>query len=119
MVDLAKEPVDPRSTRRKQARKVLFKSGCAYICGEPHLEHGCGKSPSHLPKDAPQDLELAPKEMRTVSGLQANHRSKNIDDNDIANLEWLCPSCHKIVDSQTEKGVSAVADTTGYLDGYS
>jgi HNH endonuclease. len=113
------EPVDPRSTQRKRARKTLFESGCPYICGEPHNQHGCGKSPPTLPKDAPVDLELAVEEFRTVSGLQANHRSKNIMDNDIANLEWLCPSCHKNIDKQTEKGVSVVKDTTGYLDGFS
>jgi hypothetical protein len=36
-------------------------------------------------------------------------------DNDLVNLEWLCPSCHKLEDSKTEKGVSQKGTNThGY-----
>lgn len=114
-----KEPVDPRSTQRKRARKTLFYWKVDYICGAPHYRKGsnhCGRSPKELPKDAPQDLELASKEKQFVSvTLQANHISKDIMDNDLANLEWLCPSCHKLEDSKTEKGVSQVENNFGYI----
>jgi hypothetical protein len=101
-------PLDPRSTQRKRARKILFRSGQPYIC------KGCQSSPVELPTDAPNHLELASPERRTVSGLQANHINKDILDNDLANLEWLCPSCHKLKDKQTSKGVSLKEDEFGY-----
>lgn len=103
-----KEPLDPRSTQRKRARKVLFRLGVPYICGSNSMDgSGCGRSPKELPKDAPHDLELAPVEKQFASvTLQANHVNKNIMDNDPVNLEWLCPSCHRLKDQLTEKGVS-------------
>ena len=102
-------PKDPRSTQRKRARQVLFKLGIDYICKD------CGRSPKYLPRDAPQTLRLAREYLRTVTGLQVNHINKDIMDNDPSNLEWLCPSCHKIKDSQTEKGVSVLEDNSfGY-----
>lgn len=103
-----REPKDPRSTQRKRARQILFRSGEPYVCNH------CGKSPKELPKDAPRNLELAPIHLRTVSSLQANHINKDIMDNDLVNLEWLCPSCHKIADSKTEKGVSPVEPDLDY-----
>lgn len=99
-------PKDPRSTQRKRARKVLFKSSRDYICED------CGCSPVGLPIDAPKHLKLAPKEKRTVSSLQADHKSKNIMDNDPANLAWKCPRCHKLSDSKTKKGV--ISENFGY-----
>lgn len=118
-----KTPKDPRSTQRKRARKVLFKSGRPYVC-EGYIKYDfeneistkviCGKSPKSLPPDAPKDLELAPVELRTVTGLQADHENKNIMDNDLANLSWKCPSCHKISDSQTGKLVSTKGDEFNY-----
>jgi ribosomal protein L37AE/L43A len=101
-------PKDPRSTQRKRARALLFRLRIPYICAD------CGKSPKLRPGDAPKDLELAPRYLRTVSGLQANHINKDIMDNDLANLEWLCPSCHKLKDKQTAKGVSLKEDEWGY-----
>jgi hypothetical protein len=46
--------------------------------------------------------------------LDANHRNKNVLDNDPVNVEWLCRSCHKNYDSQTGKGVSVRGDEHGY-----
>lgn len=101
-------PKDPRSTQRKRARKVLFRLGIPYVCND------CEKSPKMLPRDAPRNLELAPVYLRTITGLQANHINKDIMDNDPVNLEWLCPSCHRIKDNQTAKGVSIKDDEWGY-----
>jgi len=102
-------PKDPRSTQRKRARRLLFRLGLPYVCNE------CGKSPIHLPDDAPKHLQLAPMSMRTVSQLQANHINKNIHDNDPSNLEWLCPSDHRLKDNLTPKGVSVKGyDDMGY-----
>lgn len=112
------EPLDPRSTQRKRARKILFREEIPYICGAPHYREGayfCKHSPTKLPENAPQTLELAPVGMR-IDGLalQANHISKDIMDNDLVNLEWLCASCHKLEDSKTGKGVSQKSDPHGY-----
>jgi hypothetical protein len=111
------EPIDARSTQRKRARKKLFYEQVPFICGAPHWRTDgkwCGKSPPELPPDAPQDLELS-KDTSLTSTLQANHITKNIMDNDLVNLEWLCPSCHKLEDSKTEKGVSQKGTNThGY-----
>lgn len=114
-----KEPIDARSTQRKRARKTLFFLKVPYICGAPHYrEEGtwCKRSPKELPKDAPQDLELAEpaKQFASVT-LQANHINKDIMDNDEVNLEWVCPSCHKLEDSKTEKGVSQKGNEAGYI----
>lgn len=46
--------------------------------------------------------------------LQANHKNKILSDIDPANLEWLCPSCHKVKDTMTEVGVSIKGDEWGY-----
>jgi hypothetical protein len=105
-----KVPVDPRSTQRKRARRLLFKSGRPYICER------CGKSPKLLPPDAPKSLDLAPVGKRLVKQLEANHKSKNIMDNDLSNLQWLCSSCHKLTDNKVTKGKAI--DDFGFLDGY-
>lgn len=107
---MQKIPKDPRSTQRKRARQILFKSGRPYIC-----EH-CGKSPKTLPQGSPKNLELAPVGMRTVKQLEANHKSKNIMDNDLANLQWLCSSCHKLADNKVQKGNDV--EKAGFLAGY-
>jgi hypothetical protein len=49
-----------------------------------------------------------------MATLQANHINKNIMDNDPANLEWLCPSCHREKDNRTAKGVSVIENEFGY-----
>lgn len=108
---MPKVPKDPRSTQRKRARKVLFRTGRPYRCEE----EGCGRSPiTGLPADAPRHLELAPVADRTLKELQANHINKNIMDNDPVNLEWMCPLHHKRKDLKTVKGVSMIEDEQGY-----
>ena len=105
-----KVPLDPRSTQRKRARKVLFRTGRPYVCEK------CGKSPLTLPPDAPKALKLAPVGMRTVKQIEVNHKNKNIMDNDLANLQYLCSSCHKLTDNKVVKGKAI--DDFGFLDGY-
>jgi hypothetical protein len=99
-------PRDPRSTQRKRARLVLFRLGIPYVC------EVCGCSPKTLPRDAPRNLKLASKDKQTVGSLQADHKSKNIMDNDPANLGWKCPSCHKLSDKKTSKG--EITEDFGY-----
>lgn len=101
-------PRDPRSTMRRRGRNVLFRLRLIYACND------CGKSPPILPSDAPKDLQLAAPYLRTVKQLQVNHINKDIWDNDPVNLEWLCPSCHKLKDKQTAKGISIKGDEWGY-----
>lgn len=50
--------------------------------------------------------------------LQVNHINKILRDCDPANLEYLCASCHKERDQQTDKGVSVIEDEHGYGDRY-
>jgi hypothetical protein len=66
-----------------------------------------------LPSDAPDELTLSSNPDK-VSQLQVNHINKDIMDNDPVNLEWLCPSCHKLKDKQTARGVSLKGDEWGY-----
>lgn len=103
-------PKDIRSTQRKRARKVLERTGRPYICGYRSdgtvADYACGRSPS-VP-DAPGGCYPG------IRTLQANHINKNLMDIDPVNLEWLCPSCHKEIDSTTEKGVSTIDDEFGY-----
>lgn len=91
-----REPKDKRSTRRKQARKVLFKTGrpfeCAYI--DPDTGVKCGWKPD---PNKPTDRS---------NNLDGNHRNKNLDDLDPANLEWLCRIHHRKEDRATVKGVA-------------
>lgn len=116
------EPLDPRSTGRRRGRRVLEDIGRPYWCGSTDdgdvkresitksdgttVWIGCGRSPTD---------ENAPGGMYPNMGtLQVNHINKNILDNDPVNLEWLCPSCHKDKDSQTEAGVSVKQNEFGY-----
>lgn len=106
---MPKTPKDIRSTGRKRARKVLFKSGRIFECAD------CHQGPTSLPPDASKSVRLPPMDRRTVTGLQADHENKNLLDNDPANLNWRCPSCHKIRDKQTAKGISTKgSDEHGY-----
>lgn len=50
----------------------------------------------------------------SMGALQVQHANKNVMDNDPANLEWLCASCHKVEDSQTGVGESLKGDEHGY-----
>jgi len=103
------EPLDPRSTGRKRGRAVLKEVGRPYWCGSTddggvkqewfgNVKVGCGRSPSD--PDAPGGY------YPTMGQLQVNHINKNVLDNDPVNLEWMCSSCHKIKDQQTEVGES-------------
>lgn len=109
---LDKEPKDKRSTRRKQARWVLFQAQVPYMCNK------CKGIPYEIPKDVPKVCwrSLANAENPIIGSLQANHKNKDLDDLDLVNLEWLCPSCHKIADSETPPGVSPKGeDEHGYF----
>jgi ribosomal protein L37AE/L43A len=98
-----KEPKDPRSTWRKRARAVLIKVGRPEVCEK------CGRTNKEEWED-----EATGGYYPGLGTLQANHKNKILEDIDPANLEWLCPSCHKEEDSLTEKGVSRFGDEWGY-----
>lgn len=108
-----KIPKDIRSTGRKRLRAVLFRTMRRYACRR------CGITCSIRPPDAPRNFEEfwpidEPGIKQTTSSLQANHVNKNLLDIDPSNGEWLCASCHKLEDSQTEKGVSVISNEFGY-----
>ena len=90
-----KTPKDARSTGRRRGRAVLEKTNRPYRCECTNVEHSGHESPCNY----------TPEKQSRSSTLDVNHRNKNILDNDPANLEWLCRSCHKAEDSQTAKGV--------------
>lgn len=113
----SKEPIDPRSTGRKRGRLVLFREGQEYVCAGTE-EVTCGKTSKRLPPDAPIIIAWPESNRVLESSLQVNHINKNVLDNDPANLEWLCASCHKLKDSQSSKGVSIIEDEFGYGDYY-
>lgn len=109
---MSKTPLDARSTGRKRGRAILFRQGVPYCCVD------CGRTSKRLPPDAPANI-MWPESNRVLdASLQVNHINKNILDNDPANLEWLCPSCHKKKDKQTDVGVSTIEDEYGYGEQY-
>jgi hypothetical protein len=65
------------------------------------------------PKDAPKWFEeiwpirdkLATNQV-IESDLQADHETKDLEDNFEDDLNWRCPSCHRIHDNLTAKGIS-------------
>lgn len=110
---------DPRSTGRKRARRTLFNTKRLYAC------QICGITSRLRPPEAPNNFEeFWPLESglseatllktTTKSALQANHINKNVLDNDPANLEWLCPPCHKKKDLTTSVGESVIENEFGY-----
>lgn len=104
---------DWRSTGRKRGRRTLFEERRSFSCVGHHGIH-CGKTTSSPPPDAPSWFEeIWPEENRVLSQLQVDHENKDYTDNDPSNLEWRCASCHKLADSETEKGVSRVSDRSG------
>jgi hypothetical protein len=104
---------DWRSTGRRKARKELFNSYVEYSCVgyiRDGIRNQCGKTVIEPPKDAPPWFdEIWPEENRVlVAQLQADHETKDVTVNDVSFLNWRCPSCHKLQDSQTDKGVETV-----------
>ena len=95
------EPLDPRSTYRKRARDVLLKEGKPFKC------EGCGHTPDGVDEDG-KIVDIT--KLSRSNNLDVNHQNKDISDNDSANLEWLCRTCHYEHDRATEKGVSPVED---------
>lgn len=95
---------DWRSTGRRIGRRVLYANYVEYECND------CHQTTLLPPKDAPKHFdEIWPEENRTLlSQLQVDHEDKDYTNNDFNNLVWRCPSCHKLHDMQTEKGVSTV-----------
>lgn len=94
--------LDWRSTGRRRARRVLYASYTPYKC------ESCNLSTKEPPKDAPPWFEeIWPENLRVLpSQLQAQHTTKDLTQNTEEFLKWLCPSCHKLEDLTTEKGVS-------------
>ena len=98
--------VDWRSTGRRKARKALFQSYAEFKCVD------CGATNIEPPKDAPHWFdEIWPNEKRTLRnnensafGLQADHLSKDYQNNEVEFLEWRCPKHHKQADVKTKKG---------------
>lgn len=104
---------DWRSTGRRKARRSLFNSGVEFKCvgytDESGVHYPCGKTTKEPPKDAPRNFdELWPLEKRVLSpqALQADHETKDLQLNDLEDLNWRCSSCHKKQDMQTSIGES-------------
>ncbi len=96
--------IDWRSTGRRKLRRTLYASRQEYKCEK------CSRTSKAPPKDAPSFFEeIWASENRVLDyPLQANHRDKDVTNNDYSNGQWLCAPCHKEEDSKTEKGVSTV-----------
>lgn len=114
---------DLRSTGRKWARKTylthLAEEQGTYACEK------CGRGPDRLPYTIgqppygdptwPTRIRLPVETSRVPNlALQVDHKNKDLSDVDLANLQLLCASCHKIEDSKTEKRQSKEPDTFGY-----
>ncbi len=107
---------DWRSTGRRKARSVLYKSFTEYKCVGYIDRAGklipCGKTSKEPPKDAPTWFEeIWPEENRVLdSQLQADHETKDMTQNSEEYVSWRCPSCHKKQDQKTEKGEATVIE---------
>jgi hypothetical protein len=107
------EILDWRSTGRRRARRMLFEARIDFSCV------GCNATTKVPPKDAPSWFnDIWPEENRTASQLQADHTTKDVTMNDIDDLCWRCPSCHKIADMATSKGIGQEADPHGIEGAY-
>lgn len=104
-----KQMKDVRSTGRRRARKALFEAYVPFKC-VGYKNHPCGKTVITPPKDAPSWFdEIWPEENRVLtSSLQADHESKDLENNDIQFLNWRCASCHKKQDNSSDKGIATV-----------
>lgn len=112
---------DWRSTGRRRARKILFEARVDYACfGYDDPTTGvlvpCQRTSLAPPKDAPKWFEeIWPYENRCLSSqLQADHLDKDVTHNELNNLAWRCPSCHKIQDKQTGVGEAQDDNPHGY-----
>jgi hypothetical protein len=105
---------DWRSTGRRRARGTLYQARVDFVCV------GCGVTAKTKPKDAPKWFnDIWPEERREATQLQADHITKDLTSNNVDDLCWRCPSCHKLADIATEKGVAQVSeDATGYGAAY-
>lgn len=102
---------DWRSTGRRRARRVLFASNREFKCEQ------CKRTTTEPPKDAPDNFdELWPLELRvlTPQSIQAQHKTKDVRDNDEEFLSWMCSRCHKLEDLSTNIGVSVLERKTFY-----
>lgn len=107
-----KEPLDPRSTGRKRARRVLLKE---VEQGEREFHCECNEE-SHDWHGSPCGWVPNPnKPLGRDNNLDADHRNKNWLDNDPVNLTWLCRKCHRALDRSTGKGETRIEDEWGYL----
>jgi len=114
--------LDWRSTGRRKARRALFNARIEFSCvGYTDAQgryHPCGKTTRVPPKDAPSFFdEIWPTEKRVLSpqSLQADHESKELQNNDVEDLNWRCSSCHKLADIQTAKGESRIENDLSSL----
>ena len=93
---------DWRSTGRRKARRVLYNAYVPYKCVH------CGKTTIEPPKDAPKHFDdIWPTEARVlIDQLQADHESKDYQNNELDYINWKCRKCHRADDRKTEKGVA-------------
>lgn len=91
---------DWRSTGRRKARRALYHAYVPYACVD------CGVTSNEAPKDAPSWFdEIWPEERRELDyPLQADHESKDYENNEVEYLNWRCNPCHKKADRQSAKG---------------
>lgn len=107
--------IDWRSTGRRKARRQLFLHRVDFCCVGYVKDDNvipCGKTTTVPPQDAPSWFEeIWPSVQRVLNpqSLQADHETKDLTQNDIMHLNWRCASCHKLQDSQTEKGMATVS----------
>lgn len=92
--------IDWRSTGRRKARRALYAAFVPYKCVH------CGKTSKEPPKDAPHHFEeIWPEENRVLDyQLQADHESKDYENNELDYINWKCQPCHKADDKQSAKG---------------
>ena len=90
---------DWRSTGRRKARRALYAGYVPYKCVH------CGKTSKEPPKDAPHHFEeIWPEENRVLDyQLQADHESKDYENNELDYINWKCAPCHQKDDRAVPK----------------
>lgn len=98
---------DWRSTGRRRGRNILYRAYVSYECIE------CGVTSNEPPKDAPSwfadiwPVEEKARQGQTIdSQLQVDHETKDLQDEFEDNLNWRCPTHHKLHDLLSERGES-------------